>query len=77
MLAEAYIKNDEIRVINFPQKAFKGNHWKISIEPIEEIKEIEGKINNSLDKYIGKWSEDKEFDKVIAEFNKVDKGLWL
>ena len=37
MLAEAYIENNEMRVINFPKDAFKGKHWKINIEPIEEI----------------------------------------
>ncbi len=39
MLAEAYIENNEMRVINYPKKAFKGKHWKINIEPIEEIKD--------------------------------------
>ena len=37
MLAEAYIENNEMRVINFPKDAFKGKHWKINIEPIEEM----------------------------------------
>ena len=39
MLAEAYIENDEMRIINFPKNVFKGKHWKVNIEPIEEIKD--------------------------------------
>ena len=39
MYAEAIIENNEMRIINFPKNAFKGRHWKINIEPIEEIKD--------------------------------------
>ncbi len=42
MLAEAYIENNEMRVINFPKNIFKGKHWKVNIEPIEEIRDIIG-----------------------------------
>lgn len=53
MLAEAYIENNEMRVINFPKDAFKGKYWKINIEPIEEIKDDieENKNSNFFDEF--------------------------
>jgi len=51
MLAEAYIENNEMRVINFPKNAFKGKHWKINIEPIEEIKDDE--TINVFNEFVG------------------------
>jgi hypothetical protein len=51
MLAEAYIENNEMRVINFPKDAFiKSNHWKINIEPIEEM--VNEEDNSSKLKYL-------------------------
>ncbi len=37
MIAEAYIENSQMRVLNFPKEFLKSKHWKINIEPIEEI----------------------------------------
>jgi hypothetical protein len=37
MLAEAIIENNEMKIINYSKAIFKGKHWKINIEPIEEI----------------------------------------
>jgi restriction endonuclease S subunit len=38
MLAEAIIENDEMRIVNFSMAPFiSGKHWKVNIEPIEEI----------------------------------------
>ncbi len=48
MLAEVYIENNEMRVINFPKDVFKGKHWKINIEPINEIKDEIVKVRNNL-----------------------------
>ncbi len=41
MLAEAIMDHNEIKIINFPKNQFKGNHWKLNIESIEEIKDLE------------------------------------
>ncbi len=43
MLAEAYIENNEMRIINYPKDIFTGHHWKVNIEPIEQI---DDDINN-------------------------------
>ena len=43
MLAEAIIENNEMKIINYSKKLFKGHHWKVNIEPIEEIKDETGK----------------------------------
>ncbi len=37
MLVEAIRENNEIKIINFPKNKFKGSHWKLNIESIEEI----------------------------------------
>ncbi len=39
MLAEAIMDHNEIKIIKFPKNKFKGNHWRLNIESIEEIKE--------------------------------------
>jgi len=39
MLAEAYIENNQMRVINFSKEFLSGKHWKVNIEPIEELKD--------------------------------------
>ncbi len=39
MIAEAYIENSQMRVINFPKEFLESKHWKINIEPIEKIKD--------------------------------------
>ncbi len=41
MLAEAIMDHNEIKIIKFPKNQFKGNHWKLNIESIEEIKDVE------------------------------------
>jgi len=51
MLAEAYIENNEMRIVNFPKDAFNGKHWMINIEPIEEIKDEE--TPGVFDEFIG------------------------
>ena len=51
MLAEAYIENNEMRVVNFPKDAFNGKHWRINIEPIEEIKDEE--VLGIFDEFVG------------------------
>lgn len=51
MLAEAYIENDRMLVVNFPKDKFKGHHWKVNIEPIEEIKDDE--TMGVFDKFVG------------------------
>lgn len=51
MLADAYIKNNEMRIVNFPKDKFKGRHWKVNIEPIEEIKDEENE--GVFDKFVG------------------------
>ena len=51
MLAEVYIENDEMRIVNFPKGIFKGKHWKINIEPIEEIKDDEK--SDAFNQFVG------------------------
>jgi hypothetical protein len=47
MLAEAIMEHNEIKIIKFPKNKFKGKHWKLNIESIEEIKDdIEDGIEN-------------------------------
>ena len=50
MLADAIIKNDEMIIINFPRAVFYGKHWKVNIEPIEEIKEDDAGV---FDEFVG------------------------
>ena len=53
MIAEAYIENNEMRVVNFPKDAFmKAKHWKINIEPIEVIKD-----DDNLDDFISRMTQ--------------------
>ncbi len=62
MLAEAYIENSQMRVVNFPKEFLKSKHWKINIEPVEEI-------NDELsdeDSIFGMWK-----DRVIDVNNSV------
>ncbi len=37
MIAEAYIENNQMRVINFSKEFLSSKHWKINIEPVEKI----------------------------------------
>ncbi len=46
MITEAYIENNQMRVINFPKEFLKSKHWKINIEPIEEIKDDFKNLSN-------------------------------
>ena len=39
MLAEAIMDHNEIKIIKYPKNKFKGNHWKLKIESVEEIKD--------------------------------------
>ena len=69
MLAEAYIENDEIRIIHFPKNIFKGKkHWKVNIEPIEEIKE---NISFRFDDFIGVLNEN--FQTNDLKYNEIVK----
>ena len=51
MLAEAIMEHNEIKIIKFPKNKFKGNHWILNIESIEEIKGIEESQNDIQFKY--------------------------
>ena len=57
MLAEAYIENDRMVIVNFPKDQFKGHHWKVNIAPVEEIKDKKT-IINSIDLFFDKFQID-------------------
>ena len=69
MLAEVYIENNEMRIVNFPKDVFKGKHWKINIEPIEEIKDDEK--SDVFNEFVGIL--DNDLNVNDARYNRIVK----
>ncbi len=46
MIAEAYIENSQMRVVNFPKEFLKSKHWEINIEPVKEINDDFKNLSN-------------------------------
>ena len=69
MLAEAYIKNGQMLVVNFPKDKFKGKHWKVDIEPVEELEDKD--VIGVFDQFVGVL--DNNFSTNDIRYNEIVK----